>query len=293
VQKNSKNLLSETELVEQDIKQAVQTGMIVPTKTIMRARFASMMEQVRKITADVDQTEENLEDEIVENLERVDKMIINCAHKADDPLFKGTTGMSFNIMCPSGCLDKPGQVVGAMIYERSSSVCLAGIHSGFILPKGGSATLVIANGQDKYHKLYQNEVQSEQQGAGASSFTFKGAPKVINVGCEETLQQPRFDGKPGTIYQLMCPSDCQESEIHVYGVDTYSSDSSICQASMHYGTLTSLGGIIKLVIVNAGKPYIGSERKGIRSEPRQMDSKSFKVLGDIKDACNFFEEKYA
>lgn len=67
-----------------------------------------MMEQVRKMTADVDQTEENLEDQIVENLEKMDKLIITCSMKADDPLFKGTTGMSFNIMCPSGCLEKPG-----------------------------------------------------------------------------------------------------------------------------------------------------------------------------------------
>jgi hypothetical protein len=61
---------------------------------------------------------------------------------------------------------------------------------------------------------------------------------------------------------------------------------------MHYGTLTSQGGIVKLVVMNGGKPYVGSERKGIKSEPRQADSRSFKVLGDIKDACNFFEEKY-
>lgn len=61
---------------------------------------------------------------------------------------------------------------------------------------------------------------------------------------------------------------------------------------MHYGTLTSQGGIIKLVVMNGGKPYVGSERKGIKSEPRQADKRSFKVLGDIKDACNFFEEKY-
>lgn len=36
--------------------------MIVPQKTVLKARFAQMMEQVRKMTADVDQGEENLVD---------------------------------------------------------------------------------------------------------------------------------------------------------------------------------------------------------------------------------------
>jgi hypothetical protein len=93
-------------------------------------------------------------------MERLDKLIVSCSTKGDDPLFKGTTGMSFTFMCPNGCQQKPGEVIGAMIYEISSSLCLSAIHSGFLLPSGGTATIMIANGENEYIPLLQNEIQS-------------------------------------------------------------------------------------------------------------------------------------
>jgi hypothetical protein len=34
-----------------------------------------------------------------------------------------------------------------MIYDINSNICLAAIHSGFLLPTGGTATIKLANGE--------------------------------------------------------------------------------------------------------------------------------------------------
>jgi hypothetical protein len=62
---------------------------------------------------------------------------------------------------------------------------------------------------------------------------------------------------------------------------------------MHYGTLSGSGGIVKVVVISGGKPYQGSEKNGITSEPREPADRSFKVLGSLNDACKFFTERYS
>jgi len=37
---------------------------------------------------------------------------------------------------------------------------------------------------------------------------------------------------------------------------------------MHYGTISGSGGVVKIVVLNGGRPYVGSDRKGILSEDR-------------------------
>lgn len=76
--------------------------------------------------------------------------MIECSTLGTDDLFNGVTGQSFEISCPSNCLDREGEVWGTMIYDIKSSICLAAIHSGFLLPTGGTAEIVIANGETEY-----------------------------------------------------------------------------------------------------------------------------------------------
>jgi len=47
-------------------------------------------------------------------------------------------------------------------------------------------------------------------GPGISSFIFVGAPKVIDMTCVDSMKSMGFEGKPGTIYQINCPIDCDK-----------------------------------------------------------------------------------
>jgi hypothetical protein len=47
-------------------------------------------------------------------------------------MYPGVTGKKFKITCPSGCLSKPGNVIGHMVYLDESVICKAAIHAGYL-----------------------------------------------------------------------------------------------------------------------------------------------------------------
>jgi len=61
---------------------------------------------------------------------------------------------------------------------------------------------------------------------------------------------------------------------------------------MHYGTLSSGGGLVKIVVIGGNKPFLATKKNSITSEARGPLERAFKVLGSMNDACKFFTEKY-
>lgn len=62
-------------------------------------------------------------------------------------MFLAKTGTVFEIQCPNNCADAKGEVIGSMIYYYESNICMAAIHSGFLLATGGTTEIKIANGE--------------------------------------------------------------------------------------------------------------------------------------------------
>ncbi|MDY0004119.1 MAG: LCCL domain-containing protein [Polyangia bacterium] len=85
---------------------------------------------------------------------------LDCAHAAG--VLPGPDGTVFRVSCPQDCAS--GSVWGTNPYTADSSVCRAAIHAGLSTAKdGGSFTLTVAPGQDKYKG-------SEANGVTTSSF---------------------------------------------------------------------------------------------------------------------------
>ncbi|MEM7182641.1 MAG: LCCL domain-containing protein [Spirochaetota bacterium] len=79
-------------------------------------------------------------------------------------------GDTLKITCPANC---GGSVWGVKSYTSDSAICAAAIHSGKISKSGGSATLEVVSGQDKYEGSEKNGIKSRSWGKWKSGFIFK------------------------------------------------------------------------------------------------------------------------
>ncbi|XP_061079312.1 vitrin-like [Conger conger] len=74
-----------------------------------------------------------------------------------------------------------------------------------------------------------------------------------------------------------CPANCRESKQPVYGSEVYASISSICNAAIHSGIITNMGGKVIVSKMAGQSSYRGSFSYGVRSLSLPKWRESFKV----------------
>jgi hypothetical protein len=195
---------------------------------------------------------------------------------------KGTDGQTFTLACAPGGAEH--SVWGSDIYTADSSICTAGVHSGLInYQQGGAVTIELRPGRTIYGCSERNGVTSSPFGSYQHSFVFK-TPNTDAVVREAEDQTPvlwntsasMISFEAGKTYKFKCPSGGKESA--VWGTDTYTLDSSICNAAVHAGKLASdTGGSVTIELRPGESSYKGSTRNGIKTNDFGQYGSSFVV----------------
>jgi hypothetical protein len=191
-------------------------------------------------------------------------------------------GETFTLNCPPG--GTAHSIWGSDVYTADSSICTAAVHSGLItIQQGGSVTVEVWPGRSLYGCSERNGVTSSSYGSYGQSFVFKtpNTEALLREADEQTpvLWSTSAGMVPfavGKTYKFKCPAGGRESS--VWGTDTYTSDSSICNAAVHAGKFTlASGGSVTIELQPGETAYTGSLRNGIKSNDYGKYPSSFVV----------------
>jgi outer membrane protein OmpA-like peptidoglycan-associated protein len=153
-----------------------------------------------------------------------------------------------------------GDIWGSGVYTADSDICRAALHAGVITVSGGTVSLRAEAGRPGYRGSFRNGVTSRAYDSYHRSFRIEGAAEPeYGALCPE-----RFTGFAAETETLTCL--CTGEAIrqgNAWGDGTYTSDSAICRAALHAGTVSSLGGQIRVMLAPGQERYAGSNRNGV------------------------------
>lgn len=202
--------------------------------------------------------------------------------EANASSLKGTDGQTFTLACSPGGTEH--SVWGSDIYTADSSICTAGVHSGLITyQQGGTVTIELRPGRTIYGCSERNGVTTSPFGSYQHSFVFK-TPNTDAVVREAEDQTPvlwntsasMVSFETGKTFKFKCPAGGKEST--VWGTDIYTLDSSICNAAVHTGKLTTEnGGPVTIELRPGESSYKGTARNGIKTNDYGQYGASFVV----------------
>ena len=209
--------------------------------------------------------------------------------------YRARVGERFTFVCPAG--GPAGSPWGTDSYTDDSSVCSAAAHVGLIsVAAGGTVTIELRAGLTGYQGSVHNGVTTRSYGPFGGSFVFPGAqalgttappatttaakppattagttaatttaapPSGVTAGGSGWAVDTRaYRGKTGARYSFVCPAGGRASI--VWGTNTYTDDSSVCNAAVHLGLISSAAGGTVTVEIRPGlSAYTGSTRNGI------------------------------
>jgi|GEM_PF-5092521 len=113
-----------------------------------------------------------------------------------------------------------------------------------------------------------------QEGA----FTYEGYQLTIQTAtCDHPLSTDDINqSTPYAVFE--CPANCLEETYSVWGVDTYTLDSTLCASAIHSGAISNAeGGTILTTWLPGQTAYEGSERNGVVSDEYGEWEDSFMV----------------
>ncbi len=202
--------------------------------------------------------------------------------EANATSLNGKDGETLTLACSPG--GTAHSVWGSDIYTSDSSICTAGVHSGLITyQQGGTVSIELRPGRTIYGCSERNGVTTSPFGSYQHSFVFK-TPNTEAVVREAEDQTPvlwntsasMVSFETGKTFKFKCPSGGKESA--VWGTDIYTLDSSICNAAVHAGRLTSeSGGSVTIELRPGESSYKGSTRNGIKTNDYGQYGSSFVV----------------
>jgi len=121
----------------------------------------------------------------------------------------------------------------------------------------------------------------------------KKAPKLTRISCNIKGNNIMFSQKPlYTRFVVLCPKNCLRFKGNVFGTGTYSENSSICKAAIHFGMIGNKGGEVQFVIENGQQNYKGSKGFGLVSKSKASHIRSFKFIGHKASITFNFKENY-
>lgn len=68
------------------------------------------------------------------------------------------------------------------------------------------------------------------------------------IDCSTKLDDYMFQGDPGSIYVVYCPSGCVADVSVIHGAGIYDLESPLCKAAIHAGTINDQGGFVTVRI---------------------------------------------
>jgi len=202
--------------------------------------------------------------------------------EANAASLNGKDGETFTLVCAPG--GAAHAVWGSDIYTADSSICTAGVHSGLITyQQGGAVTIELRPGRTIYGTSERNGVTTSAFGSYQHSFVFKtpNTEAVVRAADDQTpvlwnTSASALSVETGKTYKFKCPPGGKESS--VWGTDIYTLDSSICNAAVHAGKLSSESGGLVTIELRPGEPsYKGSARNGVKTNDYGEYGSSFVV----------------
>ena len=202
--------------------------------------------------------------------------------EANASSLSGKDGEMFTLACSPG--GTAHSVWGSDIYTADSSICTAAVHSGLITyQQGGTVTIELRPGRTLYGSSERNGVTTSDYGSYQHSFVFQ-TPNTEAVVREAEEQTPvrwntsasMVSSETGKTYKFKCPPGGKESS--AWGTDIYTADSSICNAAVHAGKITTeRGGSVTIELRPGESSYKGTTRNGIRTNDYGAYGRSFVV----------------
>ncbi|MEM8695963.1 MAG: LCCL domain-containing protein [Pseudomonadota bacterium] len=209
-----------------------------------------------------------------EPVEEVEPLADACPDRVQD--MRGSTE-AFTCSCSAETAEA-GTVWGAGPYSDDSAVCRAAMHAGLVGDEPANVTINFMPGRDSYTASEANGVETRRWGSWGGSYAFEGAELGEPEGdvaaaepCPDNARQLR-----GTDESLTCSCTAAATGAGtVWGTDTYTDDSGICQAALHAGVVPAEGGDVTINIVDGLESYTGSEANGVDSRDYGSWSGSF------------------
>jgi hypothetical protein len=156
-----------------------------------------------------------------------------------------------------------GSVWGSNDYTDDSGLCQAALHAGVVAPGGGAVTVVRGPGRPLYIGSRRNNVETHDYGDYDHSIRFVGAAAPA-PGPEPCPVRLSVNPNLPTPFTCTCDAGAVRAGT-VWGTDTYTGDSGLCQAALHAGAIPPGGGRLT-VVRGPGRPlYVGSSRNNVQS----------------------------
>ncbi|CAL9686667.1 unnamed protein product [Knipowitschia caucasica] len=86
---------------------------------------------------------------------------------------------------------------------------------------------------------------------------------------------------------VLCPTDCAQWRVSVFGTKVFASVSSVCGAAVHSGLIGASGGPVLLKRIQGPQSYMGSYSNGIQSQHLSRWTSSFTVSQPLKEPQEF------
>lgn len=205
-------------------------------------------------------------------------------------------GQRFTLRCPKRVISGRKAVLsGTDIYTSDSALCFAAVHAGAVQSLGGIVTVQLNPGAQEYVGSERNGLVSNDFPGTRRSITFVPERHVHHLDDIQLKWAPRirWDTKftrtglakrtlVGQQFVLRCPAAARDLKPRwIYGTDSYAFDSFVCQAAVHAGRMTYLGGYVRVRIDESTSELRGSIRNGIesRSGGTGLRAISFPPLG--------------
>jgi outer membrane protein OmpA-like peptidoglycan-associated protein len=170
-----------------------------------------------------------------------------------------------------------GSVWGMDVYTADSSICRAALHAGLVGRGGGAVTVLPEAGRNAYPGVTRNGVSSSNFGRYKASFRFAQGAAPPTAGAPPAPAAPapaatasvcpdNLDAYAGTSEPVACTCTAEAAgRGSVWGMDIYTSDSSVCRAALHAGAVGRAGGPVTVLPEPGRAFYPGVTRNGVAS----------------------------
>lgn len=190
-------------------------------------------------------------------------------------------GQRITFSCPyraPGSDDEP--LYGTSIYPSEAPLCLAAKHAGLITDEGGTATVQLNPGAERYEGTAAHGVTSADLPASERSVVFVTGATEASANATRAPHLPRLKWDQrfthtglanrdliGQRFAFVCPPAPAPLPVgRVVGTDTYAFATPLCLAAMHAGVVTQQGGPITVLMGKGSMKLQGSTRNGVSSK---------------------------
>jgi outer membrane protein OmpA-like peptidoglycan-associated protein len=189
--------------------------------------------------------------------------------------------------CPAAQVGA-GSVWGTDTYTADSGTCRAALHAGMVGRQGGTVTIEMLPGHERYPGTTRNGVSSSNFGSYEASYRFQGEARATPATAQAAGPSQCPDNMSAyagseEVVSCLCPGETTLNG-SVWGTDTYTADSATCRAAVHAGMIAQTGGTVSVRMLPGQVRYPGTTRNGVRSSNFATYKASYRFEGEPKAA---------